>query len=410
MKTKHILYLYFSLLLGYCTTEYFDFNIAVTYTIATLFYWVAICAVDYFCLKAGKPLLSTQKRERVGKREVGGDIVRTIAIILVPVVHFFGQTFYYNTEFNSDMILPTAIRWLGICAVPLFLIISGYFKGNAVIGKKHYMSIIPLICTHIFISSIRIYVDYHFHGEAVDWTYIADKLLFFEYGWYIRLYICMLLIMPFFNLAYKALDTKAKKEIFILTLLGLNALGPLTFDVVPASWLILYVFGYYIAGCYIAEYKVKLNAFLGVLALVLILAFVSTSTALHCKGQIFDWDFIGYKNNSGYSSMAAVFISLIIMVLCMNIDFDKKPVNTFFKYISVVSLEMYLFSQMFDGFIYKDIIANNVPFLDSFRHIVPLAGSSILLAFIASHIKRFIFMIPKLIYRLSSGNEPKHGR
>lgn len=393
MKTKYILYLYLSLLLGFCTTEFINYSFSAVYITATLIYWVALCGADYVCCKKNKPILSTEKRVHSGKREVGGDIARVIAVILVPVVHFFGLTFYYSTEFTCDMIFPTAIRWLGVCAVPLFMIISGYFKSNAKISKKHYFGIIPLLCTHIFISSLRIWVDWHFHGEIIDTQYILDRLLYFKYGWYIRLYIGMLLLMPFFNIAYKGIGDKWKKEVFILTLVGLNALGPLTFDTVPSSWLILYVFGYYIIGCYLSEYKVKLNPFVGILALTGILAIVSISTYFHCKGEIFDWGFIGYQANSGYSAMCTVFISMLIMVLCLNIDFNIKAVNFAFKTVSLVSLEMYLFSQMFDGFIYKDIIENNVPFMDSFKNIILLAGSSFLLAFIASWAKKAIFII-----------------
>lgn len=392
MKTKHILYLYLSMLLGYCTTEFIKGEFWLVYIISTLLYWAVISAADKAAIKTGHPIISVEKRIRSGKREAGGDIARTIAVILVPLVHFFGLTYYYNTQFTKEMILPTAIRWLGICAVPLFMIISGYFKANAKICKKHYFAVIPLLFTHVFISCIRIWVDYKFHSVNVDNKYIADKLLFFNYGWYIRLYIGMLLLMPFFNAAYKSLESKNKKEIFILTLIGLNALGPLTFDVVPSSWLILYVFGYYIIGCYLSEYKVKINPLLGIASIIFLLGIVSYSTYLHCSGEMFDWNFIGYQANSGYSAMITVFISMLIMVLCLNIDFNFRPVAFIFEAVSLVSLEMYLFSQMFDGFIYKNIIENNVPFMNSFSNIVILVGSSFILAFAASWVKKVIFM------------------
>ena len=396
MKTKHILYLYLSLLLGYCTTEFIDYSFFAVYILSTIAYWAILSLTDYIFIKIGHPILSTELRTHSGKREVGGDIARTIAVILVPLVHFFGLTFYYNTKFDSTMLLPTAIRWLGICAVPLFMIISGYFKVNSSFTKKHYFAIIPLLCTHIVISTIRIWVDYHFHGEVIDTTYILDRLLYFKYGWYIRLYIGMLLIMPLINIGYKNIGDKWKKEVIILTLVGLNALGPLTFDVVPSSWLILYVFGYYLIGCYLREYKVKINYLTGILGVVAILAIVSFATCIHCDGDVFDWSFIGY---SGYSAMVTVFISMLIMVMCLNINFNNKIISFVFKAISLVSLEMYLFSQMFDGFVYKEIINNNVVFANSFSRIFVLVGTSAGLAFVASWVKKGVFGVFKLIFR-----------
>ena len=399
MKTKHILYLYLSLLLGYCTTEFIDYSFFAVYILSTIAYWAILSLTDYIFIKIGHPILSTELRTHSGKREVGGDIARTIAVILVPLVHFFGLTFYYNTKFDSTMLLPTAIRWLGICAVPLFMIISGYFKVNSSFTKKHYFAIIPLLCTHIVISTIRIWVDYHFHGEVIDTTYILDRLLYFKYGWYIRLYIGMLLIMPLINIGYKNIGDKWKKEVIILTLVGLNALGPLTFDVVPSSWLILYVFGYYLIGCYLREYKVKINYLTGILGVVAILAIVSFATCIHCDGDVFDWSFIGYQGNSGYSAMVTVFISMLIMVMCLNINFNNKIISFVFKAISLVSLEMYLFSQMFDGFVYKEIINNNVAFANSFSKIFVLVGTSAGLAFVASWVKKGVFGVFKLIFR-----------
>lgn len=399
MKTKHILYLYLSLLLGYCTTEFIDYSFFAVYILSTIVYWTILSLTDYIFIKIGHPILSTELRTHSGKREVGGDIARTIAVILVPLVHFFGLTFYYNTKFDSTMLLPTAIRWLGICAVPLFMIISGYFKVNSSFTKKHYFAIIPLLCTHIVISTIRIWVDYHFHGEVIDTTYILDRLLYFKYGWYIRLYIGMLLIMPLINIGYKNIGDKWKKEVIILTLVGLNALGPLTFDVVPSSWLILYVFGYYLIGCYLREYKVKINYLTGILGVVAILAIVSFATCIHCDGDVFDWSFIGYQGNSGYSAMVTVFISMLIMVMCLNINFNNKIISFVFKAISLVSLEMYLFSQMFDGFVYKEIINNNVAFANSFSRIFVLVGTSAGLAFVASWVKKGVFGVFKLIFR-----------
>lgn len=386
MRTKHLLFFYISIISGYMTTAIFKINFWAVYILSTLLYFGVICLVDRHY-----PLLRVAKRLHTGEREVGGDIARTIAVIFVPLIHFFGQTYYYYTSFDLNLFFPTMIRWLSLCAVPLFMIISGYFKSNADISKKHYLAVIPLLMTHIFITAIRLWVDYYLHLKPVDINYILDKLLYFEYGWYIRLYIGMLFIMPFFNMAYKALESRRKKEIFVLTLVFISSLGPVTFDVIPSSWLILYVFAYYIMGCYLHEYRVSVNKWLGIGIILGLSAFGALSTCLHSWGEFFDWSFIAYQNNSGYSSPLVFILSGLIMILCLNTELDIKPLNTAFKLISLVSLEMYLFSQLFDGFIYKDIIKNNAAFSDSFSRIILLVGASLVLSFIASWAKKGIF-------------------
>lgn len=399
MKTKNILFLYVSILAGFLIKDFFKQNFLITYFFSIVLVWGSLLSIDYIFRKLKMPIIKVEKREERSGRELGADIVRTIAVLFVPTIHFFGLTYYYSTPFSEKMIFPTMIRWLSLCAVPLFLIISGYFKINSRFNKKHFFAIIPLLFTHIFISLIRVYVDYKIWGKSVDLDYILNKVLYFEYGWYIRLYIGMLFLMPFFNIAYKSLNEKWKKEAIILVLVGLNALGPITFDVIPSSWNILYVFGYYLIGAYLSEYKIKINPILNILLIGIILYITSYSTYLHCMGDVFDWSYIGYKLNSGYSSMVAFIVSSLIMILFININFSFRPLNFFFEAISLVSLEMYLFSQMFDEFIYKEIIENNVSFFSSFENIFVLVGASFLLSFMLSWVKKCIFLIGYLFKR-----------
>lgn len=404
LSTKHFLYLYISLFAGYCTAQIAGICFPAVYAASTVFYFGIMLLAD----RRFKPV-TIEKRVHRGGRELGGDIARTIAVILVPVLHFFGETYYYYTEFDASLILPTAIRWFSICAVPLFMIISGYFKSGTVISRKHYSAVFPLLATHIFITAIRLFVDFYFHNKPVDMPYIADKLLYFEYGWYIRLYIGMLLLMPFFNLAYRSLESRTKKEILLLTLIALTSLGVLTADIVPSSWLILYVFAYYIMGCYLSEYRVRIKPCIVLAGIAVMTAFASVSTYFRCKGAFFDWSFIAYHNNSGYSSPFAFIVSGLIMILCLDISSENAYIKRIFKAVSLISLEIYLFSQMFDGFIYKDITAKNIPFAESFPKIILLAGLSLVLSFIAGWAKKGLFAVilkgANKIIRRSDKNE-----
>ncbi len=396
-NTKYILFLYISMFTGYCLREFVpQHDPLLTYIALTALCFGVISGLYALSLKSGKPLIYTEKKVHTGKRETGMDIARTIAVIFVPLIHFFGLTGYYSSEFTADFLAPSVIRWLSLCAVPLFLIITGYFKCNKTISKSHYKAIIPVLATHIFISFIRVMVDSKFHGIDVDGAYIADKLLFFDYGWYVRLYIVMLLLMPFFNAAYKGSGEKWKKELLILTLIGLTALGPLTYDIVPSGWLIIYVFAYYAIGAYLYEYKVNISPFICLILIGGILLLVSKSTVIHCMGTSFDWSFLGYESNSGYSSMAAFAISSLIIILCGSIHTENNMIAIPFKLVSIVSLEMYLFSQMYDGFVYKGYIANKVPFTTMFSIMPKLVGTVLVLSFISSWGKRFIFRFAKI--------------
>ncbi len=398
--TKNILFLYISIFAAYCLREFLPrHNAFAEYIVLTILCFAVLWGAYALSLKFGKPLIYTEKRIPSGGREANMDILRTIAVFFVPLIHFFGLSGYYSSQFTSGYALPSGVRWLSLCAVPLFLIITGYFKCGKTISKDHYKAIIPVLATHIFISFIRVIVDSKYHGADVDMKYIADKLLFFDYGWYVRLYIGIILLAPFFNAAYKYLGDKWKKEVFILTLVGLTALGPLTYDIVPSSWLIIYVFAYYIIGAYFYEYNVKINPVLCIILLAGALLTLGKATELHCMGNVFDWSFAGYRSNSGYSSMAAFIISALIIILCKSIHIKSNIIALPFKLVSVVSLEMYLFSQMFDGFVYKEFIAEGTPFMTMFPMLPKTVGAVLALSFVAAWGKKAVFYIAKVYVR-----------
>lgn len=350
--------------------------------------------------KKPKTTITVETEKTNSDRQSGLDIIRSIAVFFVPLIHFFGLSGYYNTDINNSYIFCfTLLRWAAVCAVPLFLVITGYFKINKTISKSHYKGIIPIMLSHIFISSIRIIVDYKYHEADINIKYILDKLLYFEYGWYVKLYIGMLLLMPFLNLCYNKLKDKEQKQYLILTLMFLTSIGSLCFNIIPVSWLILYVFMYYFIGGYLREYRPKINKFYLLILLVLTLVITSMATYMHSNGSIFDWDYMAYSSNSGYSALPVVITTTLIFLIFMDVNIKFKIPKKIFQSISVVSLEMYLFSQMFDGIIYKPFQELNLDFYHYADKILIIVPTIFCLSFIASKAKEFLFWVLSVIFK-----------
>lgn len=346
-------------------------------------------------------LITVEKRENIKTgREFGMDIARIIAILFVPFIHFFGDTEYYSAPIEGTAMLhATALRWLVLTAVPLFMIITGYFKTDKDVSFNHYKAVFPVLMTHIVCCTVRLFVDFHIHGIELTREYVLDKLLYFNYGWYVKLYIGLLLVIPFLNKAYHGLETRAKKEILILTLVFLTAMGPLIYDVVPATWLILYVTGYYFIGAYIREYKVRINPIINIALIAAVVFSAAYGTYGHCGGDIFDWSYLGYSNNSGYSSLPAFMGSALIIILVCDLNCPFKPIAWAAKTVSVVSLEMYLFSQMFDMIYYKPYQEAGCVFTDYLPVASELLTKIIVSAFIISVIKKLIFFFIGSVFK-----------
>ncbi len=356
---------------------------------------ILLLTVGLYGLDSLFGFVKTEKREETSGRFSGCDILRTFAVLFVPLVHFFGLSNFYGENLSYALFIPLCIRWLSVTAVPLFMIITGFLKCNKTVGLKHYSAILPVLATHIFVSSIRILSDKYCRGIEITNEYIADKLLFFDYGWYVQLYIGMLLIMPFVNSAYHGLTDKRHKEMLVLTLVFLTDAGPLTKLVVPSTWLILYVFAYYCFGMYVREYRIKINPVFTVAMLVFITALTAAATTEHANGGVLDWDFIGYSANSGYSCFPVFVIATLMTILLMDI---KLPSALAFPFRSLgkISLEMYLFSQMFDVILYPSLAAEGWAFADFWHNCIFVLSVIYTGALLFSSVKFIIFGIVKM--------------
>lgn len=368
--------------------------------------FILLEAINYITIGIKQRLFKEKKKkptivipEIPSKRQAGLDIIRFIAVFSVPLIHFFGLSGFYSTELKGNyMLFFTMLRFFAVCAVPLFLMITGYFKITKTVSIAHYKAIVPVLLSHILIAAIRLLVDYKYHHFDVTIEYILDKLLYFEYGWYVKLYIGMLLLMPFLNLCYNALESKRNKEYLILTFIFLTSLGPLCFNIIPPSWLILYVFMYYFIGGYFREYDIKINKAFIFIALFFTLFITAKANLIHSKGGAFDWDYLAYNTNSGYSSFPIVIITSLIFLLFKDIKLKGKIIPEIFRSVSVVSLEMYLFSQMYDGIIYKPFQEVNMDFYFYAEKIYIIIPTIFCLSFITSKIKQFIFWLISAIF------------
>lgn len=405
---KHIFILFNSIFLAVCFVPIIQFQknistLKLYLSLIVAFFIILLLldiALNFIFKKLGKNgyIVIEEKALEQEDRETGLDILRVLAIIFVPLIHFFGLAGYYTTQLNnSNIFFWSMLRWVSVCAVPLFLIITGYFKINKGLEKSHYKAILPVLLTHIFIASIRIYVDYKYHNIDVDLKYIINKIVYFEYGWYIKLYIGMLLFIPFFNIMYKSLKTRQKKEALILTFILLTSLGPLTFDIIPKTWNILYVFTYYFIGAYFKEYKVKINFIIFILIFSFIIFITTLSSFYAANNGLFNWDYLGYSLNSGYSAFPVILISIFLLIICTNINIKFKPIKFLLKTISIVSLEMYLFSQMFDIIIYTPLQKAEYSFYDFTSKLYLILPLILILSFLAAYFKKFIFFIFKII-------------
>ena len=327
-----------------------------------------------------------QKNDRIA----GLDIVRTVAAFFVVCVHFFLNCGYYSAPLEGTaMFFATYGRWLFLTCVPLFLLMTGYFKINKKFGKAHYKSLIPILIAYVVISIIKIIASNYLYGTVYTFSDAVRNILNYQMAWYVGMYISLMLLVPFLNIMWHALDLKMKR-ILIVSLLFISTLYPLVKFVAPSYWQMLYPLAYYFIGAYIKENQPKIKKWIGLLILAVILLLETLGVFRYSNGAAFKWDFLGAVDN-GYNALPIVASTVIVFLCLYNIKVKSKVLCYISQKISSVSFEIYLFAGIFDAYIYfyaKRYILEGAAFIPYF---LPLVLMSFIGALIASLIYKKLY-------------------
>ena len=308
------------------------------------------------------------------ERNVGADIVRILACFLVMSIHFLlhiGFYKYYILGVNMHIMLVMRM-FFSIC-VPLFILLTGYLMVNKPLSARHYAKGMRVVWIYLLACAACIAYQIIFRGMGTWDSHFWDILNFkaAPYSWYIEMYLGLYLMIPFLNILYRHLPNKKWKLALVLTFVALNSLpkllnsfhfltpdwwtNPLVTDqyqkLVPGWWYYnTYPLTYYFIGAYLREYGLRLN---GVVHRVLILFTLGLSTLFELwrsGGQTFSWG-VG----SEWDFLLTLILAVLVFSLLVQKDYSRLPgkLKGFLKYLSGLTLSMFLVSYIFDEEFYK---------------------------------------------------------
>ena len=297
------------------------------------------------------------KKDRI----IGLDIIRAMAILLVVVTHMFNYTGILNMDVHSfNWAISDVMHYVSMMCVPLFLLLTGYLQRNRKPDKKHYLSIIPLVITYIVIQMLNVILEVRLFNNGV-WQWSLFKDIFdFEYGyaWYMEMYICLFMLIPFINILFRSLD-RQKQKVLIAVMMGVTMLPALMrgfriggeeYNIFPDFLENMYVVTYYLLGAYIGEHKPQPKKWLcGVVALGVLL-FESV-----CCWVYTNPDYAWYLFNHNATLTHAI-ASVAVFLMLYQVDFKCRPLRFVVTEFSLCSFEMYLFSYFTDKYIYAHFI------------------------------------------------------
>ena len=296
------------------------------------------------------------------ERFAGPDIIRCFAISFVLLAHMLSYCASFNEGLHTaKWTIYVALHYVGITAVPLFLLLTGYLNSNKKLSKGYFKGIIPVLLSYVTISVISILFDVFVHGEKIIlWREILSVLNFtaIDYAWYVEMYIGLFLLIPFLNMIKGALQDRKSWHILIAVLVFLTALpdvagsfivGGVKLNAFPDWWVNLYPVTFYFLGAYIKEFKPKVKKTGVVMAGAGALA-VNVGLCAIFSQQEYAW-WVMY----GFSALPTMIFALSIFILFYDVSTLPKIISLPVKKVAVCSFEMYLFSYITDKYLYAKL-------------------------------------------------------
>lgn len=265
------------------------------------------------------------------------EVLRIIAMVMVLSLHSFlwnlasGSDGYIH-EFSLGVCFDYFRESLCICAVNVFVLISGYYGIKWKL--KSFLNFVFQVC----FWSLGLYLMLLLFGKV---SYSNSELFYRFVGvignyWFVEAYLGLYLLSPILNLW---LDRTPRRSVLVLTLLFI------LFEVVSEllglkrnfvrGYNTLAFCGIYMIGKLLYLYKDKLSTYLSISTLkrtllYVLFALIITSISLYklfVKGN--DYMTIQLSFNYAYSNPLVIIEGILLFLVFIPLKFDNKYVNFF---------------------------------------------------------------------------------
>ncbi|XOQ42838.1 MAG: hypothetical protein ACFWTN_00030 [Clostridium sp.] len=287
-----------------------------------------------------------KKKVKIAERYYGIDIIKILAIILVPSLHFFLNYGFYEQQYvGLSMVIQESIRWISFTCIGLFILASGYLQCNREINKSIFKKVLKYVIPYFFYCVLTTIII-----DGTTNTNIVRNILYFflrcpAYFWYMSFFLGFYLLIPFFNLIVNN-TSKTQIEFFIITLIlvisipsFINSLPALFIQekilYLPNWWNGFFPIVYYCIGAYFRKYQPKLKKETLVFVILLTAIGISLLDYLFCKGST------PRCIGGDYGSIVTVILSVSIFALFFNLKIEHYVIRKVIRFISNSTLHIY---------------------------------------------------------------------
>lgn len=265
-------------------------------------------------------------------RDSGIELLRILAACGVVVLHYNGAAFPLVKDGSANSYILLLLEGLFVCAVNVFVLISGYFLSSTT--KRKTVKAVELV-VQVVVMALGLYLGTSLLSGS--FTPGGALLSAVPNNYFVTLYITLYLISPYINLAINKLSDKALVVMTVMMLL-LFSVWPTILDVIAETT------GFVFGGLYTTNtggsqfgYSVINFALMYLLGAVLrrkCIAFSKTVQLLglvFCVAVLFLWQLYLPQIARSYCNIVVIATSIFCFLLFKEFTFKSKVINALSK-------------------------------------------------------------------------------
>lgn len=281
--------------------------------------------------------------KKQGERESSIELLRIISAMGVILLHYnnpaIGGAFIFVEEGSINHYYLFLTQNIFICAVNVFIIISGYFLCTT--EKRNFIKVVELIIQVIFFNGIYYLFAIVFNSAQVNFSGVIN--CFIPKNYYVILYSALYLISPYLNIVMKQLNRIRLRKFVIInfvlfslytifvdyasafTGLNLGELSTIGLNGSSAGYTIVNFVLVYIIGAYIRENDILVNKKKVSLFLLFLIFTMQMMTIVEFKS--------GLESNIvwNYNNPIIIIMAACILLLFRQIKIWSKVINELAK-------------------------------------------------------------------------------
>lgn len=274
------------------------------------------------------------------KREYGIDALRLLAMFAVVVIHNLSQGGVLASATGASAIAFWTVEMVGIVAVNVFAMISGYVSN---VRPSNLKKLLPLYKTVYFYTVLIAIVLYVLVGEGVLsgtplWTLLAPFLA--KDYWYFNAFVVLMLLQPFLAAGLDKLSKSQLQQILVVLLLASATAGVLNSLFLVSGYSAIWLITMYITGAYVKLYGESFDCIKTYQLVIVIVACVIYGVAAYLKlslGHGFNADWF-----VSYISPNVIVQSIAVLLVFKRLNVKSIRVQKWLVRLTPLAFSVYL--------------------------------------------------------------------